>query len=403
MSTLPTKFTTIAGTDAGNKVEAPEEIAKVYKNLEKLSLQGNHWARICVANINSLASGHFKSNVFIESDGYGKFPEYSMILPGLEIHIRKRSNSNYVVFGLRMSSDYQSLQMAGEKPGLFRVKEASPKFEITFVPEGDVLNKENRIVTVADQTLEIQDAAIQANRSANSSPWSPLAKLQGFDMHFTPGTGKIGGRKRIDQAQNPEACPELRESALTLSKTMQGALAVPGVLWVSQGGGSGVLTQAMHILKDQGINFSAAEHRIFFSDLTTNLVKAEGLARDIGMKFDRRTKSINYFSLDSIIGSGRDGGCAAAFYRHRSDPEKYTLLKMSVDIGKEFHAAKGAITTLGVTSMAVGSALGFSPAALALPAGITAAVALGGKVFSIGSTLTRQYAPNVYDKIARKF
>ena len=95
----------IAGNFAGIKVTATPQISLAYSNLQRLAQQGNHWARICVENINSLSSGHFKNNIFVQSDGFGKFPEFSMILPGLIIQLRKRSNSDYVIFNIAMDTN----------------------------------------------------------------------------------------------------------------------------------------------------------------------------------------------------------------------------------------------------------------------------------------------------------
>ena len=143
-------YKVVAGNSAGIKVTATPQIASAYSNLQRLAKQGHHWARICVENINSLSSGHFKNNVFVQSDGLGKFPEFSMILPGLIIQLRKRSNSDYVIFNIAMDSNYQSLQKAFEKPGLFRVEKDKNKFKTKFVSDGQVLNKDNRVVTISD-------------------------------------------------------------------------------------------------------------------------------------------------------------------------------------------------------------------------------------------------------------
>ena len=294
-------YKVVAGNSAGIKVTATPQIASAYSNLQRLAKQGNHWARICVENINSLSSGHFKNNVFVQSDGLGKFPEFSMILPGLIIQLRKRSNSDYVIFNIGMDSNYQSLQKTFKKPGLFKVKKIEGKLAATFMPDGNILADKNRVVTISDQHESPEKAAINSQSAASNSPMAAHASRGGFDMHFTPGTFNIGGLKRLDQARNADTCPELRESALILAKTMQDARKTEGVNWISQGGGSGVLTQAMRILKEQGADFKKAEHYVFFSDLTTNLVKAESLARDIGMKFERQTKSINYFRVPPKI------------------------------------------------------------------------------------------------------
>lgn len=357
-----------------------------------MTRQGNHWARVCVANINALASGHFKPNVYVESDGFGKFPEFTMLLPGILLQFRKRSNSDYVIFNMQVAGNYTGQQKALEKPGLYKVRNNRGELLTEFVANGHVQDKD-RVVAISDQFEFPRDSADACSDAIKASPMSQFAGRNGFDMHFTPGVAKIGGLKRLDQALNAANCPELRESALLLAKTMTDARKIQGVNWVSQGGGSGVLTQAMRLLKEQNVRFDPEidKHHVFFSELTINLVVAEKLARDIGLKFERQTKSINYLSPSSVFGSGLGGAWKAAYYRYRSDPENYTLINMGTDMTKEVYSAKGAIGVVTTLGLSAGLLLGVSATTVTTAAGLTAASALG-----------KTGAPRFYKKIAGK-
>ncbi len=394
MSNL-TQYKVVAGKSAGIKVTVTPNHIATYNQLVQQAAS-SHWARVCVASVNSLTSGHIKPNVFVEAEGAGKFPVYTLAAPGILIQFRKRSNSDYVIFNMVVTdtSDYLDSQKAYKRPGLFSVTKLRGEFSLNFKPAGDITPQEHRVVTISDQCVIPQKAVDTCDDAAAASPKSQFAKFNGFDMHFTPGQQKIGGLRRLDQAVDAATCKELRESAQLLAKTMIGAKPHRGVAWVAAEGGSGVLTQAMSLLKEQNFKFDTKtdQHVAFFYDPRTNLVKAEQLARDVGLKFERKSNSVNYLKLNTAIGGGLFGAHRAAYYRFKQDPE-YTLLKFSVDAGKETTVMAGAGVVLKTTGIASGMLLGVAAvgAAILPKAGFTAVQAL-----------TKAGLPKLYKKIAGK-
>lgn len=322
MSNLPTKVITIAGLDAGIRVNVREELYPVYVNIQTLARQNNHWASLCVRQIESLTSGQVKKNVFIQNNGISDdLGEYSMILPGCRASFRKTSKGEFYIYSLVADSNYADLQSDAEKPGLFNVTKQNQKWSAEFVADGKITERKINVVAITDQSRGVEDTAMLApDAIADSGRISGgLLTSNGFDLHFTPGGSKIGGLRNLPQARNADTDPNLHQSAILLAETMKAARNIKDVAWVSERGGSGVLTQAMQILKDDGVNFEGSGHVAFFSHITTNLAKADQLARAIGIKFDGNTHKKDFFNVNESLGSGFGGGFVAIWKRDRKD------------------------------------------------------------------------------------
>lgn len=152
-------------------------------------------------------------------------------------------------------------------------------------------------------------------------------------MHYTPGR-KIGGLTQINQAINAATDRSLIESATLLAKTMELSKDTKDVVWLTQRGGVGIFTQAMSILKSRGIDFDGQKHHVFFSHPTTNFAKAQTLAMEIGMNFERDNLSIQPLNPNELVGGLNFGGdFIAGYQRVRHDPE-YTALNYGCMCGR---------------------------------------------------------------------
>lgn len=397
----------VHGASAGIPVAIKPELAPVYRNMERLAKQGNHWARLCVYHLQSLSSNQFKNNVFVHDNGrLEQFGEYTMILPGCRASFRKNQKGQFYIYALEADANFLELQKQGKAPSLFRVAKSDKKsWDLEFIPNGDIKHEKGRIVAISDQQRLISEATNSCARAIGGAPiggGSYVSKLNGFDMHFTPGKHKIGGLRNIGQARNAATSRDLHESALLLANTMERSRKVNGVSWISDNGGSGVLTQAMRILKDKKISFKDTGHHAFFSNLTTDLVTIEQLARDLEISFSRTTHKRNFLHPDQLIGAGVLSGYRASWNRFRKD-KNHSVLKLGTDTVKETSGFSSAAGTLGLSSAAVAAAFGVSASSIALPAGIAFAVAIGPKIFKAGSALAEAWMPNQYDKIKGKF
>ena len=304
-----------------------------------------------------------------------------------------------------VSGDYLEAQRKGKKPGLFQVTLKDEGPDTVFQPSGQLKPEQDRVVAISDQHKNAKKAATSVEEHLANAPIGGGAihiKKRGFDLHFTPGVKKIGGLVNAQQARSAFSDKSLHESALLLAQTMESAREISGVSWITEGGGSGVMTQAMGILKNKGIRFDDNMHHVFFSHLTTSLVQAEQLARDIGLKFDSRSAAVNRLRPDELVGGlGFCGGYIAAWNRFQQDPER-TALMLSGDIYRETLGSKNAAATLGVTAAAVATAVGLSTGGANPSALATLATALGGAV-GVGVTLTQAWLPKYYHLIKKKF
>ncbi|MFA7554495.1 MAG: hypothetical protein WCY88_09625 [Spongiibacteraceae bacterium] len=173
---------------------------------------------------------------------------------------------------------------------------------------------------------------------------------------------------------------------------------ISGVAWISERGGSGVLTQAMQILKERNVNFKASDHHVFFSQPTTNLVKAETLARDVGLSFSRSTHKTNKLNPNELIGGLNVAGDFVGIYQRFRADEDYSAVNMGVDMAKSTGGSWQAITTVSASSAAVTAAMGLGGTAVALPAAIAVASAMAGT----GHALFKAWLPQRYRSLVSK-
>jgi hypothetical protein len=405
MPSVPVEI--IFGKKSGIPVAINAELKPLFDQIIALAEGGNHWAELCVRQLGSLSSGHFKKNVFIQANGrLEEFGEYTVILPGCKASFRKNSEGIFHVYALEADLNFAELQSDAKKPGLFNVTKKNKDWVPEFVPDGKVKERKVNVIVVSDQRQRMNDSIKLALDAAEDSKQRPLdMESYGFDLHFTPGKKSIGGFRSLAQASKAETDENLHESAILLAKTMLSARTIKGITWVSERGGSGVLTQAMRILKEGGASFDGAGHRAFFSHVQTNLGNAEQLARHLGFAFESKTHSKDWYNLSEQLGSGLFGGFVNPIKRRRSD-EKYTKLNCIKDIGKEavvwtgtvgsVVAAPAAVKSFGVAAVALGTTLAATtgPGMMFVAAGAAYAAFKAAKpVYKGANAVVKSYFP----------
>lgn len=382
MSIPQNRYKVIAGKAAGNKVVAETpQIAIACAELAKMARDGNYWARVSINYINALTSRQMKT-VFVR-EGVKTADNrqlFVMLMPGISMEFSQHSNSNYIIHSLVLDTSYSELQKGFEKPGLFRVKKANNN-EYQAVLTDQVLADKGRIVTVSDQYQNTEIAAAQTARAAKGPRDNYAVDRMGFDMHFTPGMGDVGGLMKKN-SQNPEGTRKIHESAFLLAKSMQDARSTDGVYWISEAGGSGILTRALQILKTRKISFEGAGHHIFFSGPKTDLLKAQELSLDLKLQFERKAYSIKPFA-----GAGNWASIKAPLQRRKKDPKNYSLTQMGVDMCKGPQAIVGGVAL--ASSLGLGGLGGFI-----IGAGVAGFTAL--------AAITKVVSPDAHDKIQGK-
>lgn len=390
----------IAGLHAGIGVRpSGSTIAGRFTALkEAAEKQGNFWALTAVKTIESLSSGHIKPCVYVSESMRNKFVYFEVKMPGCTASVMKTSKGEYLLIALKADGDYSALQKVGKKPAYYEAKEGiKNRWKANFIPKGKV-SKEGFPVAITDRYIS---ADIAANSSATYVKSAPnVSVTRGFGMHYTPGEIKIGGLKNIQQAMNAATDTSLTESAMILARTMSEARHLEGITWVPERGGSGVATQAMYLLKAQGVNFKGSKHQMFFSGITTDALTAENLAREIGMDFERKTKSIDPFNLDQLIGSGvmYGGTFIAAVNRFQQDPE-HTALKLGTDVVSGAMGGRSAVGKVVAVTKAVSLASGTAAAVTGTAPMIGIALALA----SLAPSMFKGFFPDQYHKFKDKF
>src|SRR5690606_34382152 len=338
---------------------------------------GNHWARVCVNYINALTSRKMPT-VFVREGAKtaDNRQVYVLLVPGLRMEFSQHPNSAFVIHELFLDDSYFELQKTHKKPGLFKVRKSSGG-----IYEGELIKKispiPGRAVAISECTGDLSRAMDESGRAVKEPLGNSIVDRFGFDMHHTP---MVNGPKRLRRRAH-EQNKMVRESAHLLAKAMVDARNVEGVYWISQSGGSSVLTQALNLLTKWNVNFEGTGHHVFFSGPTTSIVKAQNLAYDLNLKFERKAYSIGLRTHFSDTYS-------APWHRRQRDPENYSRLQMSADMCK-------GVPQLMIGGVAIASSFGLG----GLGAFIVGAGVAG---FTAVAALTKAVAPSTHDKIKGK-
>ncbi len=391
-----------------------KQLINAFTGLKICADRNESWAVNAIRELKSLNSGHFKNSVYVDVS-VKKATVLTLVLPGVRASVLKKKDGSYVIFQLKVDNTYLHLQKTHRKPSIFEVKHklsASSLWSIDKEPKSvtQLLKGKSSQVVISERRDEIQISIDDAVETLKSSPLGTemQMKVNGFFMHYTPGDKSIGGFKHWTQAYNVDSDKSLRESSKMLADTMLATREKEGMSWVSEAGGSGILTQALKILDDQGISFEGTKHSIFFHGMTTNQKMAENYALKMKFMVDRKISSgVNLLNINQLFGSGAIGGgqFVAAVNRYRQDPE-HTILKLGADVAEATTGARGAGATIATSAGACLAALGISVSAqgdFSFSPLVIASMAAASAAYPLGKKLTEAWAPRLARKIKSKF
>jgi hypothetical protein len=411
-NTAPTQDLIIAGQHSGKPVKITPAAKPVYDNLVKLARdETNYWAQITVKAINELAAGRLhQSNIFVKPGAVHRdgTEEFVMILPGCEVTCEKLDADGFKILYFKPDIKYGELIESGKKPGIYTATKTRTDKWITKRDEnGYIASEKHRMVAISDAGYDDPDqaATLAALRIAEApfTGGSSMVNDDGFDLHFTPGEKKLGGLRNYRNAIRVNQYTDLNESALLLARTMYQAKDIKGVRWVSEDGGSGVLTQAMTILAGQGVQLP--NHKVFLFNPTTSPNTAVKAAHSLQMKLDRHFNKTRMFN---IVGN-RDQ-LEMIGNRWKSKADSLTTLQAGGDLlahGKSMHGLGLTIGTIAAGTAAVAGAGVTAPAALTafLTAlgGAVAVAKIADGTAKLGNTLVENFLPEHHDKLKGKF
>ena len=402
----------IAGQHSGKPVKITPTAKPVYDQLVKLARDGNnYWAEITVKAINELAAGRLhQSNIFVKPGAVHRdgTEEFVMILPGCKVTCEKLDADGFRILHFEADINYGELIESGKKPGLYTATHrGNNEWDAELEIHGRIKEEKNRMVVISDRGYKepARAATVAALRVAEApfTGGSSMVNDDGFDLHFTPGEKRLGGLRNYRNAIRVNQYTELNESALLLARTMYQAKDIKGVRWVSEEGGSGVLTQAMTILAGQGVKLP--NHKVFLFNPTTSPNTAVKAAHSLQMKLDRH---FNKTRVLNVVGN-RDQ-LELIGNRWKSKADSLTTLQAASDIfahGKSTHGVGLTIGTIAAGTAAVAGAGITAPAALtAFLTAVGGAVAVSKIAVGaakLGNTLVANLLPEHHDRLKGKF
>lgn len=282
-----------------------------YQKLVQLAGSDNsYWAQIAIEVVDELLSGRLPENsILIASNPASQIDrrEFVLTLPGCKVHFEKSSAGLCSVdfckiLSLEVDTSYGESFEAGRTPGLYSASRIEDGWDVDRQEYGLLTEKEDRLVAICDSVYKKpSEAAVIVARRICQAPMAGglRVKTNGFDLHFTPGERSFGGWKNYHKAVRPNQNTEVHESALILARAMYQAKDIDGVAWISEDGGSAVLTQAMTILSERGVKLP--NHTAFLFNPTTPPDIALKAAQSIGLNLDSEFTVCRSFN---IVGNG---------------------------------------------------------------------------------------------------
>jgi len=298
--------------NSDQSVDMTPEATQSYQTLVQLAENDSYyWAKIAVSMVDELLSGRLRENsILIASNPTSQADrhEFVLTLPGCKVHFEKSSAGHCSagsckVLSLDVDTSYGESVEASRKPGLYSATRIEDGWDVDRKPCGLITEEKNRLVAICDSVYESpsEAAEIVARRicQAPMSGGALMVKDDGFDLHYTPGDKSFGGWKNYRKAVRPNEITEAHESALLLARTMYRAKDVKGVAWISEDGGSAVLTQAMTILSERGIKLP--KHTAFLFNPTTPPDIALKAAQSVSLNLHSEFTKCRSFN---IVGNG---------------------------------------------------------------------------------------------------
>jgi hypothetical protein len=294
----------IAGRHSGKKVRVIRSIAPACQLLQQQANAGAHWARVAIHGLTSLSSGRLgKDNVFVKPNLVVErgTEEFFVFLPGCKATVQRLRDDSYSITGLDIDCGYFEMNSQNSMTGLYSVSKIGRDWDAEFIESGEIRPGNDaipraRFVAISDGIhSDANDAAGDMAQLVTKVPGVGGPFFTNYELHFTRGRGTYGGLKNYRKAIRPLEISETYGSAQMLAHTMRKAKNIKGVTWVSVLGGSVVLTQAMKILTEQGVQLPY--HSAFLVQSNAANSKTLDLAHQLDLKLDRKFTHTEMFDF----------------------------------------------------------------------------------------------------------
>lgn len=265
-------FPLISGRYGGKRISVVPGYQPHYDQLEKASNAGQHWARLAVQGLTSLSAGRLnKDNVFVRPNEMVRngVEEFIVVLPGCKATVCRQVNDEYKVVCLELDTLYFEGSSDNTATGMYRATKDREQWEVRRLSKGRVDQGEEapsghhqHIVAVSDQKYPgAHDAAKKMAPLLAKTPGAGSSGFDLFDVHYTGGKDSGTLLNKYRNAVRPLENENVNGSAIMLAKSMYEARKIKKISWVSEFGGSKILTQAMKILADGGVKLE--HHHVF--------------------------------------------------------------------------------------------------------------------------------------------
>lgn len=397
----------IAGRNAGKRVRVVPAVAPAYDLIKKAADSGQHWARIAVHSLRALTSGRLgKDNIFVRPDCTivrGR-EEFFVMLPGCKATLERRTNDDYVLVNLEIDAGYYEMNSQRSMTGLYEAsKDRRGKWDAEYVENGELKPTPGqsdtrvwrRVVGISDGDYRnAVDAANDMAEGVSKAPWATRGSgFTEYDLHYTAaGKKKLGGLVNFKTASNPLFNSSINGSAIMLARTMYKAKDIKGIQWVSEFGGSAVLTQAMQILASKGITLD--NHSAYLYRPSSNVDQALQYAHQLGLKLDR--EFVKTLPQD-YMGNRHQGRMIYRRVRVGKKEPHYTLGNAGWDMlaqAKNVQGlAAGVMGALGVTGV-----ITLAPASIPVISAVATAIGVTAGALTMGDKVVELVAPRWYNK-----
>lgn len=318
--------------------------------------KGYYYPLMALKHLSALSTGlSGKNNVFIPNINDFKTNSLQKVVvhvPNIAATVVRRSNDTLLVTQLVLSDGYNSIaESSAQQPGMYSVSKIDNAIAVKVRGSGCIAPGNERKVVIADtRYAKPLIAAEEAAKKLDAMFGGNAALKCDFDLFYSPLSNMNGMRN-----YNPIQVTKAYGFAGLLADAMEQSRNQKGVEWVSERGGSVILTQALMTLAQKNMSFQHQDHIVKMCWSTSNPQPTFAAAKQLGMLVDHQlltSASSVKASLAATLGN-------AARARDKNDSYSWK------DYGKELYNGSMAVNAVVGIGALVGAAFVAAPAATA--------------------------------------
>ena len=353
----------------GKEVSVVPEYEEALQDLKREERKGHFYARMALKQLEALGTGLAgKNNVFIPNFNDYKantFQKVVVYVPGIQAVVERRANDSLKVTHLTLSDEFDTLNPKF-KPGVYHATLNGDEINARYKSNGRI-TPENRVTVMVCDTNHTKptEAAEEAFNKLGKMGKKGAAESGECNIFYSP-MGKRMGMNNY----NPAVEKEAYAFAGLLADAIEQSQKQKGVEWLSELGGSAILTQGLQTLANKGMSLKNQGHRVEMYMPTTDPRPTLMAAQKLGMIADKNIAMGNGSIKPSI------SSIMVNYARAKNKEDHYSFS----DYGKDL-----ATGSLGI--MGVAGAIGLSASSVATLPALTTVGAVTGAVGAAATLL----------------